>query len=200
MFESIQDYLCNEIDKETLLKNILNSEKYTNSNDETKHKLDLFVEELKDTDNEEKFVQAITNMEFFYSIDVAPDEIEIFNLATRTCGGIVPFIEPIRLLSYLNTAIEKNDDERVFRLVYNYDGVFNDKSKVEDYYIKTKNAFYINELACNDLTNINTDKLANSLIDIGNIEELKYFANNVYDKKYNKQKIIEKIIELESKS
>ncbi len=200
MFESIQDYLSNEIDKEELYYNIIHSKQYVDSSNLTKSQLDLFIEELKDIKDENKFIKMITNNDYFVKIGIPITEIDIFNLATRTCKGPIPILEPPILYGFLDAAIEKKDDERIFRLVYNYDNAFFDKTEIEDYFIKNKNAFYINELACNDISNINIDKLANALIKIENLEELKYFVNNVYDKNYDKTKVINKIKELENPS
>ena len=197
MFESIQDYLCGEIDKEKLFENMTLCKEYQNANKEVKDGLDLYIEELKDITDENEFISRLTDNVVFTNLKIVVEDIDVFNLATRTCGGPVPNIEPAILLGFIDAAIEEKDDERVFRLAYNYDDMLLDKSIIEDYYIQNKNAFYINELACNDLININLDKLANALIELGNIEELKYFNDHISDEQYNKSKILNKIIELE---
>ena len=197
MFESIQDYLCQEIDKEKLYENMVLCKEYQNGSDEVKQGIDLFIEELKDIKDENEFIQKLTDNVVFNNLKIVVEDIDVFNLATRTCGGPVPNIEPAILLAFIDAAMEENDDERVFRLAYNYDDMLLDKSIIEDYFIKNKNAFYINELACNDLININLDKLANALIELEDKEELRYFADHISDEQYNKNKLLEKIIELD---
>ncbi len=197
MFESIQDYLCEEIDKEKLFENMALCKEYQNGSQEVKEGIDLFIEELKEIQDENEFIKRLTDNVVFNKLKIVVDDIDVFNLATRTCGGPVPNIEPAILLGFIDAAIEEKDDERVFRLAYNYDDMLLDKSIIEDYYIANKNAFYINELACNDLININLDKLVNALIEIGNKEELRYFVDHVSNKQFNKNRILEKIIELD---
>lgn len=198
MFESIQDYICEEIDKDKLFENMVLCKEYQNGDQVFKDAIDLFIEELKDIKDEDEFITKLTDNKIFNDLKYIVDPIDVYNLATRTCGGPVPNVEPAILLGFIDAAIEEHDDERVFRLAYNYDDMLLDKSIIEDYFIDNKNAFYINELACNDLININLDKLANALIKLENKEELRYFANHISDSQYNKNKILEKIIELDS--
>ena len=189
MFEIIQDYLCKEIDKKTLINELTNCKDYKNNTPEVKQQLDYYIEDLKDIEDEKELIYKLTDYNFFYQLGIIPDTTELFVLATRTCGGPVPILDTPVLYGFIDAAIEKKDDERIFRLAYNYDDILVDKAIIEDYYIKNKNAFYINEIACNNLTNMNTSKLADALINIGNIAELKYFVSNVSDKQYDASKI-----------
>ena len=197
MFESIQDYLCQEIDKNKLLENMVLCKEYQNGSPEVKEGIDIFIEELKEAKDEKEFIYKLTNNVIFNNLKIELEDIDVFNLATRTCGGPVPNIEPPILLGFIDAAMDEKDDERVFRLAYNYDDMLLDKSIIEDYYISNKNAFYINELACNDFININLEKLVNALIALEDKEELKYFAEHTNNEQY-RFKVLEKLKELDS--
>ena len=132
MFESIQDYLCQEIDKEKLYENMVLCKEYQNGSDEVKQGIDLFIEELKDIKDENEFIKKLTDNVVFNNLKIVVEDIDVFNLATRTCGGPVPNIEPAILLAFIDAAMEENADERVFRLAYNYDDMLLVKSIKEN--------------------------------------------------------------------
>lgn len=178
MFNNIQDYLCGEIDLKNLIDNIEVTEEYIKADKETKKKIDSFFEELKNESNEINIIEKLSDIDYFINMGIEIDAISLLDLATRTNGGPVPYLDPGELLAFIDTCIEKKDDERVMRLAYNYDAMIYDKSKIEDYYIESKNAFYLNELAFNNLQGIHYDKIEKALEEIGNKEEIEYFKNN----------------------
>lgn len=196
MFESIQDYLNKLIDKDTLLENLVLCDEYSEANQSVKEQLDLFIEDIKDAKDDNKLLEILSS-DYLFDIGVQPDQYKLLDLATRTNGGAIPFLDPAVLAAFIDLCIENDDDERLFRLAYNYDEMMFDKTKIEDYFINSNNIFYVNELACNDLKGINYEKLKKVILDSNQLDELKYFATNVYDKSIDISSVLEKIKELD---
>ena len=197
MFESIQDYLSKVIDKDELVKNFSLCEEYQNANKEVKDKLDLLIEDIKSADTDEEIIKLL-NPNTFSDLGIQPEPLKLLDLATRTNGGFIPLLDPAELAAFIDLWIEHNDEERLFRLAYNYNDLIFDKTKIENYYIKHNNSFYLNEMACNDLVGIHYNKIMEALLNNNQLDELKYFATNISDKTVNIRKVLDKIKELEN--
>ena len=198
MFESIQDYMDKLIDLDELIERMITSEEYQNVSNSRKEKIDMFIENLKDAKSEEEIINMFYS-DAFLNLDVPIDYHKLLDLATRTSGGFGPVLEPGELAAFIDLCIMHNDDERLFRLAYNYDEDLFDKEKIEDYFIRNKNVFYINELACNNLHGLHYDVLIDALVNSDQLDELKYFVANVSDKNVNVIKVLNRIKELENK-
>ena len=85
----------------------------------------------------------------------------------------------------------------MFRLVFNYDSLLFDKTKIEDYFINNNNVFYVCEMACHDLIGVHYEKLRDVLLNSNQLDELKYFATNVSDKNLDISSVLAKIKELD---
>lgn len=197
MFESIQDFMGGLIDRNKLVDNMALCAEYIGALPETRDRLDLFIEEIKDAKTDDD-VKNLLNSNSLYYMGVQPDAFKLLDLATRTNGGFIPLLDPAQLAAFIDLCMEHNDEERLFRLAYNYDGLIFDKSNIEDYYINHNNVFYLNEMACNNLAGLNYDKLIETIINSGQIDELKYFVTNISDKSVDISKVIAKIKELEN--
>ena len=195
MFESIQDYMMEIIDRNKLVDNMANCEEYLEASPDIRNKLDLFIEDIKEAKTEED-VKTLLNSNALYDMGVQPDAFKLLDLATRKNGGYIPIIDPAVLAAFIDLCIENNDDERLFRLAYNYNNLIFDKSTIEDYYISHNNIFYLNEMACNDLIGIHYDKIIEELLKAEQLDELKYFASNISDKTIDISKVIKRIKEL----
>ncbi len=196
MFESIQDFIGKEIDKAKLLENLSYCDEYINADSHVKEELDLFIEDIKEAKSDEEVIKLLES-NFLFNLGIQPNPYKLLDLATRTNGGIIPVIDPGELSAFIDLCIEHEDDERLFRLAFNYNSLLFDKTKIEDYYIDRNNVFYVCELACNDLQGIHYDRLIEAMLRADDINELKYFAANISDKTVNINRILEKIKELD---
>lgn len=196
MFESIQDYMCKEIDKEKLVDNMTLCDEYQNASQDIKDKLDLYIEDIKDAQTEDEVINLL-NPNFLYDLGIQPDSLKLLDLATRTNGGVIPVLDPAQLAAFIDLCMENTDDERLFRLVFNYDSLLFDKTKIEDYFINNNNVFYVCEMACHDLIGVHYEKLRDVLLNSNQLDELKYFATNVSDKNLDISSVLAKIKELD---
>lgn len=195
MFESIQDFFNKTIDKEKLIENIIESEEYVKSEKKIKEQLDMFIENIKDAKNYEE-VTKVLDLDYLDSLNIGLDEFKLLDLATRLRGGFVPTLELGELMAFIELSIEHNDDERVLRLTYNYNDYIDDKTIIEDYFINNDNYFYITELATNNLTGVDYDRLVEAIIKCNSIEELDFFATNISNKNTDISKVLKRIKEL----
>lgn len=195
MFESIQDFFNKTIDKEKLIENIIESEEYVKAEKKVKEQLDMFIENIKDAKNYEE-VTKVLDLDYLDSLNIGLDEFKLLDLATRLRGGFVPTLELGELMAFIELSIEHNDDERVLRLTYNYNDYIDDKTIIEDYFINNNNYFYITELATNNLTGVDYDRLVEAIIKCNSIEELDFFATNISNKNTDISKVLKRIKEL----
>ena len=195
MFESIQDFFNKTIDKEKLIENIIESEEYVKAEKKVKEQLDMFIENIKDAKNYEE-VTKVLDLDYLESLNIGLDEFKLLDLATRLRGGFVPTLELGELMAFIELSIEHNDDERVLRLTYNYNDYIDDKTIIEDYFINNDNYFYITELATNNLTGVDYDRLVEAIIKCNSIEELDFFATNISNKNTDISKVLKRIKEL----
>ena len=195
MFESIQDFFNKTIDKEKLIENIIESEEYVKAEKKVKEQLDMFIENIKDAKNYEE-VTKVLDLDYLDSLNIGLDEFKLLDLATRLRGGFVPTLELGELMAFIELSIEHNDDERVLRLTYNYNDYIDDKTIIEDYFINNNNYFYITELATNNLTGVDYDRLVRAIIKCDSIEELDFFATNISNKNTDISKVLKRIKEL----
>lgn len=195
MFESIQDFFNKTIDKEKLIENIIESEEYVKAEKKIKEQLDMFIESIKDAKNYEE-VTKVLDLDYLDSLNIGLDEFKLLDLATRLRGGFVPTLELGELMAFIELSIEHNDDERVLRLTYNYNDYIDDKTIIEDYFINNDNYFYITELATNNLTGVDYDRLVRAIINCNSIEELDFFATNISNKNTDISKVLKRIKEL----
>ena len=195
MFESIQDFFNKTIDKEKLIENIIESEEYVKAEKKVKEQLDMFIENIKDAKNYEE-VTKVLDLDYLESLNIGLDEFKLLDLATRLRGGFVPTLELGELMAFIELSIEHNDDERVLRLTYNYNDYIDDKTIIEDYFINNNNYFYITELATNNLTGVDYDRLVRAIIKCDSIEELDFFATNISNKNTDISKVLKRIKEL----
>ena len=195
MFESIQDFFNRTIDKEKLIENIIESEEYVKAEKKIKEQLDMFIENIKDAKNYEE-VTKVLDLDYLESLNIGLDEFKLLDLATRLRGGFVPTLELGELMAFIELSIEHNDDERVLRLTYNYNDYIDDKTIIEDYFINNDNYFYITELATNNLTGVDYDRLVEAIIKCNSIEELDFFATNISNKNTDISKVLKRIKEL----
>lgn len=195
MFESIQDFFNKTIDKEKLIENIIESEEYVKAEKKIKEQLDMFIENIKDAKNYEE-VTKVLDLDYLDSLNIGLDEFKLLDLATRLRGGFVPTLELGELMAFIELSIEHNDDERVLRLTYNYNDYIDDKTIIEDYFINNNNYFYITELATNNLTGVDYDRLVEAIIKCNSIEELDFFATNISNKNTDISKVLKRIKEL----
>ena len=195
MFESIQDFFNKTIDKEKLIENIIESEEYIKAEKKIKEQLDMFIENIKDAKNYEE-VTKVLDLDYLDSLNIGLDEFKLLDLATRLRGGFVPTLELGELMAFIELSIEHNDDERVLRLTYNYNDYIDDKTIIEDYFINNDNYFYITELATNNLTGVDYDRLVEAIIKCNSIEELDFFATNISNKNTDISKVLKRIKEL----
>ena len=195
MFESIQDFFNKTIDKEKLIENIIESEEYIKAEKKIKEQLDMFIENIKDAKNYEE-VTKVLDLDYLDSLNIGLDEFKLLDLATRLRGGFVPSLELGELMAFIELSIEHNDDERVLRLTYNYNDYIDDKTIIEDYFINNDNYFYITELATNNLTGVDYDRLVEAIIKCNSIEELDFFATNISNKNTDISKVLKRIKEL----
>ena len=195
MFESIQDFFNKTIDKEKLIENIIESEEYVKAEKKVKEQLDMFIENIKDAKNYEE-VTKVLDLDYLDSLNIGLDEFKLLDLATRLRGGFVPTLELGELMAFIELSIEHNDDERVLRLTYNYNDYIDDKTIIEDYFINNDNYFYITELATNNLTGVDYDRLVEAIIKCNSIEELDFFVTNISNKNTDISKVLKRIKEL----
>ena len=195
MFKSIQDFFNKTIDKEKLIENIIESEEYVKAEKKVKEQLDMFIENIKDAKNYEE-VTKVLDLDYLESLNIGLDEFKLLDLATRLRGGFVPTLELGELMAFIELSIEHNDDERVLRLTYNYNDYIDDKTIIEDYFINNNNYFYITELATNNLTGVDYDRLVEAIIKCNSIEELDFFATNISNKNTDISKVLKRIKEL----
>ena len=195
MFESIQDFFNKTIDKEKLIENIIESEEYVKAEKKIKEQLDMFIENIKDAKNYEEVTKVLV-LDYLESLNIGLDEFKLLDLATRLRGGFVPTLELGELMAFIELSIEHNDDERVLRLTYNYNDYIDDKTIIEDYFINNNNYFYITELATNNLTGVDYDRLVRAIIKCNSIEELDFFATNISNKNTDISKVLKRIKEL----
>ena len=79
MFESIQDYMCKEIDKEKLVDNMTLCDEYQNASQDIKDKLDLYIEDIKDAQTEDEVINLL-NPNFLYDLGIQPDSLKLLDL------------------------------------------------------------------------------------------------------------------------
>ena len=197
MFESIQDYMAKIIDKDKLVEALSLCEEYQEAELDIKSKLDLFIEDIKDAKTDQEVLDLLKS-DVLYNLGFSPDSYKLLDLATRIVGNVVPLLVPAQLAAFIELCIEHNDDERLFRLAYNYNDILFDKTKFEDYYIKHNNIFYINEIACKNLIGIHYDRLVDTMAKSNQLDELKYFAENINNKNVDITKVLNRIKELEN--
>ena len=195
MFELFQDYMNKYIDEDELVVKLPLCQEYNEASPEIKKKLDVFIDMIDVAASYEAVVDIITS-DYLYNLGIEPDIFKVLELATRIRGGIVPELNPEELAAFIDLSIEHNDDERVMRLACNYNYLLVDKTKIEDYFIGKRDIRYIIELGCNMLIGIHYDRIIDALVRYGKVEELKFFCENISDKRINLQKVIERIKEL----
>ena len=195
MFELFQDYMNKYIDEDELVVKLPLCQEYNEASPEIKKKLDVFIDMIDVAASYEAVVDIITS-DYLYDLGIEPDIFKVLELATRIRGGIVPELNPEELAAFIDLSIEHNDDERVMRLACNYNYLLVDKTKIEDYFIGKRDIRYIIELGCNMLIGIHYDRIIDALVRYGKVEELKFFCENISDKRINFQKVIERIKEL----
>lgn len=138
-----------------------------------------------------KIIDMLHNNEVYLNMANNMTSYELMELATKKLG-VGPAIYDECLDEIIDAAIESDIPENVWRIALNYDARIKDKSKLEDYIITKKNAWYIAEFITSEFIGTNLDKLVDGLIATKNLKEIIYLAKHF--KYCNNFKMYEKSI------
>lgn len=125
-----------------------------------------------------EILDLLNNNQAYHDIAKKMTPHEVMKLATKRLMGEVPAIYSESLDEIIDAAIDSDIPENVWRMALNYDYEIKDKSKLEDYIIAKKDAWYIVEFISSEFIVINLDKLVDGLIATTNLKEMSYLVRH----------------------